>query len=129
MKKRIKRFHRLATLRKRDISKDIANSNLLETEIAKNKKLIDKIDDIIYNSKIISSSKILNSGMFKNNAQLLGTLQSQKNIAHNRNSYLLNEQKIFKQKIIINHIKKIKAEEKFSEYKVIYKNELDKNNS
>ena len=129
MKKRIKRFHRLATLRKRDISKDIANSNLLKTEIAKNKKLIDKIDDIIYNSKIISSSKILNSGMFKNNAQLLGTLQSQKNIAHNRNSYLLNEQKIFKQKIIINHIKKIKAEEKFAECQVIYKNELDKNNS
>ena len=126
MEKKIKRFQRLATLQKRDISKNVANSNLLETEIVKNKKLISQIDDIMDNSKIDDSKNIINSGFFKNNAQLLSTLQSQRNIASNRNNYLLNEQKIVKKKIVINRLKKIKAEEKTSEYKLIYSNELEK---
>jgi len=126
LEKKIKRFQRLATLQKRDISKNVANSNLLETEIVKNKKLISQIDDIMDNSKIDDSKNIINSGFFKNNAQLLSTLQSQKNIASNRNNYLLNEQRIVKQKIVINRLKKIKAEEKTSEYKLIYSNELEK---
>jgi len=126
LEKKIKRFQRLATLQKRDISKNVANSNLLETEIVKNKKLISQIDDIMDNSKIDDSKNIINSGFFKNNAQLLSTLQSQRNIASNRNNYLLNEQKIVKKKIVINRLKKIKAEEKTSEYKLIYSNELEK---
>lgn len=128
MEKKIRRFQRLATLRKRDISKNVANSNLLETEIIKNKKLIDQIDDIMKNSKIDDAQKIINSGFFKNNAQLLTTLQSQKNIATNRNNYLLSEQKLVKKKIIINSLKKIKAEEKTSEYKTLYSHELEKKN-
>jgi hypothetical protein len=126
LEKKIKRFQRLATLQKRDISKNVANSNLLETEIVKNKKLISQIDDIMDNSKINGSQNIINSGFFKNNAQLLSTLQSQKNIASNRNNYLLNEQKIVKKKIIVNRLKKIKAEEKTNEYKLIYSSELEK---
>ena len=126
MEKKIRRFQRLATLRKRDISKNIVNSNLLETEIIKNKKLINQIDDIMNNSKIDDSQKVINSGFFKNNAQLLTTLQSQKNIATNRNNYLLNEQKLIKKEIIINNLKKIKAEEKTSEYKTLYSQELEK---
>ena len=128
MEKKIKRFQRLATLRKRDISKNIANSNLLETEIIKNKKLINQIDDIMNNSKIDGTKEVINSGFFKNNAQLLTTLQSQKNIATNRNNYLLNEQKLVKKKIIINSLKKIKADEKTSEYKTLYSQELEKKN-
>ena len=126
MEKKIRRFQRLVTLRKRDISKNVANSNLLETEIIKNKKLITQIDDIMNNSKIDDAQKIINSGFFKNNAQLLTTLQSQKNIATNRNNYLLNEQKLIKKEIIINNLKKIKAEEKTSEYKTLYSQELEK---
>ena len=126
MEKKIRRFQRLATLRKRDISKNVANSNLLETEIIKNNKLINQIDDIMNNSKIDDAQKIINSGFFKNNAQLLTTLQSQKNIATNRNNYLLNEQKLIKKEIVINNIKKIKAEEKTSEYKTLYSQELEK---
>ena len=126
MEKKIKRFQRLATLRKRDISKNVANSNLLETEIIKNKKLINQIDDIMNNSKIDGTKEVINSGFFKNNAQLLTTLQSQKNIATNRNNYLLNEQKLVKKKIIINSLKKIKADEKTSEYKTLYSQELEK---
>tara|TARA_A100001015_G_scaffold154246_2_gene171187 strand:+ start:551 stop:943 length:393 start_codon:yes stop_codon:yes gene_type:complete len=128
LEKKIKRFQRLATLRKRDISKNVANSNLLETEIIKNKKLINQIDDIMNNSKIDGTKEVINSGFFKNNAQLLTTLQSQKNIATNRNNYLLNEQKLVKKKIIINSLKKIKADEKTSEYKTLYSQELEKKN-
>ena len=129
MEKKIKRFQRLATLRKRDISKEITNSNLLENEINKNKNLIEQINMIMESSKDDSSKKIISSGYFKNNAQLLNTLQSQKNIASNRNKYLLNEKQITKHKILINNLKKNKAEEKTLEYQKTYFRELEiKNN-
>ena len=129
MEKKIKRFQRLATLRKRDISKEITNSNLLENEIKKNKNLIEQINMIMDSSKDDPSKKIISSGYFKNNAQLLNTLQSQKNIASNRNKYLLNEKQITQQKILINNLKKNKAEEKTLEYQKTYVRELEiKNN-
>ena len=129
MEKKIKRFQRLATLRKRDISKEITNSNLLENEINKNKNLIEQINMIMDSSKDDPSKKIISSGYFKNNAQLLNTLQSQKNIASNRNKYLLNEKQITQQKILINNLKKNKAEEKTLEYQKTYVSELEiKNN-
>mgnify|MGYP003329916175 FL=1 len=129
MEKKIKRFQRLATLRKRDISKEITNSNLLENEINKNKNLIDQINMIMDNSKDDPSKKIISSGYFKNNAQLLNTLQSQKNIASNRNKYLLNEKQITQQKILINNLKKNKAEEKTLEYQKSYVSELERKNN
>ena len=129
MLKKIERFKRLATLRKRDISKEIANSNLIENEIIKNQNLITQIDTIMDNGRAEKSDKIISSGYFKNNAQLLNTLQSQKNIADNRNKHLLNEKKNIQQKIIINNLKKNKAEDKTTEYKKKYRNELEKRNS
>ena len=129
MEKKIKRFQRLATLRKRDISKEIVNSNLLENEINKNKDLIDQINTIMDSSKDDASKKIISSGYFKNNAQLLNTLQSQKNIATNRNKYLLNEKIITQQKILINNSKKNKAEEKTLEYQKSYDMELERKNN
>ena len=126
MEKKIKRFQRLATLRKRDISKEITNSNLLENEINKNKNLIEQINMIMDSSKDDPSKKIISSGYFKNNAQLLNTLQSQKNIASNRNKYLLNEKQITQQKILINNLKKNKAEEKTLEYQKSYVRELER---
>ena len=129
MEKKIKRFQRLVTLRKRDISKEITNSNLLENEINKNKNLIEQINMIMESSKDDPSKKIISSGYFKNNAQLLNTLQSQKNIASNRNKYLLNEKQITQQKILINNLKKNKAEEKTLEFQKTYVRELEiKNN-
>ena len=129
MKKKIKRFERLATLRKRDISKEITNSNLLENEINKNKDLINQINKIMDSNKDDASKKIISSGYFKNNAQLLNTLQSQKNIATNRNRYLFNEKKITQQKILINNLKKNKAEEKTLEYQKSYNRELERENN
>ena len=128
MEKKIKRFQRLATLRKRDISKEITNSNLLENEINKNKNLIEQIN-MIMDSNDDPSKKIISSGYFKNNAQLLNTLQSQKNIASNRNKYLLNEKQITQQKILINNLKKNKAEEKTLEYLKSYVRELETKNN
>ncbi len=129
MEKKIKRFKRLATLRKRDVSKEITNSNLLENEINKNKSLIDQINIIMESSKDNCSKKIISSGFFKNNAQLLNTLQSQKDIATNRNKYLLNEKQITQQKILINNLKKNKAEEKTLEYQKSYIKELERRNN
>ena len=111
------------------MSKEIRNSNLLENELNKNKSLIDQINTIMDSSKDDPSKKIITSGYFKNNAQLLNTLQSQKNIATNRNKYLLNEKKITQQKILINNFKKNKAEEKTLEYQKSYFRELESRNN
>ncbi len=128
MKKKIKRFQRLATIRKKDISREINNSNLVQKEITKNESLIEQINTIMESNKNNSSKKIINSGFFKNNAQLLTTLQSQKNIASNRNKYLHAEKETIRKKIIENNLKKIKAEEKATDYKKHFISELENKN-
>ena len=128
MLKKIKRFQRLATLRKRDMSKEISNSNLLEKEIVKNQNLINQINLIMENGKVENDKELVSAGYLKNNLQLLSTLQNQKNIANNRQNYLLSEKKIIQSKIIVNNIKKIKAEEKSYEYKKNYNQELENKN-
>jgi len=126
--KKIKRFQRLATLRKKDISKEILSSNLLENEIVKNKNLISQIDTIMESGKEKAEEKLISAGYFKNNTQLLSTLQNQKNIANHRQQYLIAEKKVIQSKIIANNIKKIKAEEKTSEYQKSYREDLDNKN-
>ena len=126
MQKRIKRFQRLASFRKKDVSKEINNSHLVQNEINKNESLIEQINNIMESSKNNSSNKVINSGYFKNNAQLLTTLQSQKNIASNRNKYLRIEKETIRKKIVINNLKKVKAEEKAKEYKRLFISELEK---
>tara|TARA_B110000037_G_C16653112_1_gene315404 strand:+ start:116 stop:511 length:396 start_codon:yes stop_codon:yes gene_type:complete len=126
--KKIKRFQRLATLRKKDISKEILSSNLLENEIVKNKNLISQIDTIMEGGKVKAEEKLISAGYFKNNTQLLSTLQNQKNIANHRQQYLIAEKKVIQSKIIANNIKKIKAEEKTSEYQKSYREDLDNKN-
>ena len=126
MQKKIRRFQRLATVRKKDVSKEITNSNLVQNEIIKNENLIEQINTIMEGSKNNSLDKVISSGYFKNNAQLLITLQNQKNIASNRNKYLRAEKETLRQKIVINNLKKIKIEEKAFEYKKSYISELEK---
>ena len=128
MLKKIKRFERLATLRKKDVSKEILNSNILESEIIKNKNLINQIDTIMHSGKVEAEEKLISAGYFKNNTQLLSTLQNQKNIANHRHQYLIAEKKIVNSKIISHNIKKIKAEEKSSEYKKFHREHLDNKN-
>ena len=128
MLKKIKRFQRLATLRKRDISREISNSNTLQLEIDKNQNLINQIDVIMESGKVTSDQELISAGYFKNNTQLLSTLQNQKNIASNRQNYLISEKKIIYSKIITNNLKKNKAEEKSNEYKKYYLQKLDDKN-
>ena len=59
MQKKIKRFKRLATARKKDVSKEINNSKLLQNEIIKNDNLIDQINSIMESSKSNSENKIM----------------------------------------------------------------------
>ena len=80
------------------------------------------------NGKVENDKELVSAGYLKNNLQLLSTLQSQKNIANNRQNYLLSEKKIIQSKIIVNNIKKIKAEEKSYEYKKNYNQELENKN-
>ena len=127
MKKKIKRFERLATIRKKDVSREINNTNLVQNEISQNESLIEQINTIMENNNN-SSNKIINSGFFKNNAQLLTTLQSQKDVASNRNKYLRSEKELIRKKIIKSNLKKIKAEEKAIEYKRHYISELENKN-
>ena len=128
MLKKIKRFQRLATLRKRDISREISNSNTLQLEIDKNQNLINQIDLIMESGKVTSDQELISAGYFKNNTQLLSTLQNQKNIASNTQNYLVSEKKIIYSKIITNNLKKNKAEEKSNEYKKHYLQKLDDEN-
>ena len=60
MQKKIKRFQRLAKVRKKDVSKEINNSNLVQNEIIKNESLIDQINTIMESSKNNSSNGIIN---------------------------------------------------------------------
>ena len=99
----------------------------MQNEITKNEGLIEQINTIMESSNN-SSNKIINSGFFKNNAQLLTTLQSQKDIASNRNKYLLSEKEIIRKKIIENNFKKMKAEEKAKDYKRHYISQLENKN-
>ena len=128
MLKKIKRFQRLATLRKRDVSKEISNSNLLESEIIKNNNLINQIESIMESGKVGGEKKLISAGYFKNNTQLLSTLQNQKNIANNKQKHLIAEKKIIQTKIVSNNLKKIKAEEKTLEYHKSHLKDLDEKN-
>ena len=91
----------------------------------KNKNLINQIDSIMESGKVKVEEKLISAGYFKNNTQLLSTLQNQKNIANHRQQYLIAEKKVIQSKIISNNIKKIKAEEKSSEYKKSHREDLD----
>ena len=99
----------------------------MQDEITKNEGLIEQINTIMESSNN-SSNKIINSGFFKNNAQLLTTLQSQKDIASNRNKYLVSEKELIRKRIIENNFKKMKAEEKAKDYKRHYINQLENKN-
>ena len=107
MQKRIKRFQRLASFRKKDVSKEINNSHLVQNEINKNESLIEQINNIMESNKNNSSNKVINSGYFKNN-------------------YLLLEKETIRKQIVINNLKKVKAEEKAIEYKRLFMSELEK---
>ena len=64
MEKKIKRFQRLATLRKRDISKEITNSNLLINKSDKNIFLTENNDSYLRNLAKDLNAEIVNHNNF-----------------------------------------------------------------
>ena len=93
MNKKLRLYRRLETLKKKDITKDQYQSNLISNEIKKTKTLIEKIDMIIDENSNFSDRKFLSAAVFKNNSNLLSTLAGQKNVAKNKNEYLSDQKK------------------------------------
>ena len=87
MKKKLKMYRRLETLKKKDINKDQYQSNLISKEIKKTESLIEKIEMIINENSNFKDGKFLYAAEFKNNSNLLSTLASQKNVAINKNEF------------------------------------------
>ena len=69
MKKKLKLFKRLETLKRKDIFKDQQNSNLISKEITKTNNLIKKIDLIISENSQKNTNKSISAAFFKNESK------------------------------------------------------------
>ena len=61
----------------------------------KTESLIEKIDMIIDENSKFKDGKFLSAAEFKNNSNLLNTLASQKNVAKNKNEFLVEQKNQF----------------------------------
>ncbi len=128
MNKRLKLFKRLGTLKKRDLAKDQFQSNLILKEINKTNDLLEKIDTIITENNNVFKSDKLSAAFFKNNSNLLSTLNNQRSIARNKKEFLSNQKKTYDLKIAQNNKDKKRVQEKFNDELKIYKEELENKN-
>ena len=128
MNRKLKLFKRLGTLKKRDIVKDQFQSGLISKEIDKTKDLIEKIDLIISENSSSTKDTYLSAAFFKNNSNLLSTLNGQKSIANNKREFLSNQKKTYDLKIARNNKDKKIVQEKFKDELKIYHEELENKN-
>ena len=128
MNRKLKLFKRLGTLKKRDIVKDQFQSGLISKEIDKTKDLIEKIDLIISENSSSTKDTYLSAAFFKNNSNLLSTLNGQKTIANNKREFLSNQKKAYDLKIARNNKDKKIVQEKFKDELKIYHEELENKN-
>ncbi len=128
MNRKLKLFKRLGTLKKRDIVKDQFQSGLISKEIDKTKDLIEKIDLIISENSSSTKDTYLSAAFFKNNSNLLSTLNGQKSIANNKREFLSNQKKAYDLKIARNNKDKKIVQEKFKDELKIYHEELENKN-
>ena len=128
MKKKLKMFQRLKTLKKKDINKDQYQSNLISKEMKKTESLIEKIDMIIDENSKFKDGKFLSAAEFKNNSKLLNTLASQKNVAKNKNEFLAEQKNQFDLRIAKNNKDKKLVSEKYNDVLKLYKEDLEKKN-
>ena len=121
MKKKLKLYSRLETLKKKEIIKEQYQSNLISKEILKSDGLIEKIDIIISENSMKNNDKYLSAAVYKNKSNLLSTLNNQKYVAENKKEFLEDQKKIFDLNIakIINDKKivKEKYKQKLNEYR------------
>ncbi len=128
MKKKLKMYRRLETLKKKDINKDQYQSNLISKEIKKTESLIEKIEMIINENSNFKDGKFLSAAEFKNNSNLLSTLSSQKNVAINKNEFLVEQKSQFDLRIAKNNKDKKRVSEKYDDELKLYKESLEKKN-
>ena len=128
MKKKLKLYSRLETLKKKEIIKEQYQSNLISKEILKADGLIEKIDIIISENSIKKNEKYLSAAAYKNKSNLLSTLNNQKYVAENKKEFLEDQKKIFDLNIAkISNDKKI-VKEKYKQKLNEYREEIEDKN-
>ena len=128
MKKKLKLYSRLETLKKKEIIKEQYQSNLISKEILKADGLIEKIDIIISENSMKNNDKFLSAAVYKNKSNLLSTLNNQKYVAENKKEFLEDQKKIFDLNIAkISNDKKI-VKEKYKQKLNEYREEIEDKN-
>ena len=128
MKKKLKLYSRLETLKKKEIIKEHYQSNLISKEILKTDGLIEKIDIIISENSMKNNDKYLSAAVYKNKSNLLSTLNNQKYVAENKKEFLEDQKKIFDLNIAkISNDKKI-VKEKYKQKLNEYREEIEDKN-
>ena len=128
MKKKLKLYSRLETLKKKEIIKEQYQSNLISKEILKADGLIEKIDIIISENSLKNKDKFLSAAVYKNKSNLLSTLNNQKYVAENKKEFLEDQKKIFDLNIAkISNDKKI-VKEKYKQKLNEYREEIEDKN-
>ena len=128
MKKKLKLYSRLETLKKKEIIKEQYRSNLISKEILKADGLIEKIDIIISENSMKNNEKFLSAAVYKNKSNLLSTLNNQKYVAENKKEFLEDQKKIFDLNIAkISNDKKI-VKEKYKQKLNEYREEIEDKN-
>ena len=128
MKKKLKLYSRLETLKKKEMIKEQYQSNLISKEILKADGLIEKIDIIISENSMKNNDKFLSAAVYKNKSNLLSTLNNQKYVAENKKEFLEDQKKIFDLNIAkISNDKKI-VKEKYKQKLNEYREEIEDKN-
>ncbi len=92
-KKKIKIFKLLEKMKKRDLSKEIYNLNLINSEIGKTDSLIEKIDFLISENTTKYSKTAVLASAFKDKSKIINVLNNQKIIARNKKDFLLEQKR------------------------------------
>ncbi len=83
---------------------------------------------IINENSKFKDGKFLSAAEFKNNSNLLSTLASQKNVAINKNEFLVEQKSQFDLRIAKNNKDKKRVSEKYDDELKLYKEGLEKKN-
>ena len=111
IKKEIRLFKLLKTLKKRDLYNHLNNINLINEELEKTDLLLSKINNIIQeNNK--KTNKNLIGATFKNKSKVINIMSKQKQIAENKKEFLLEQKNKTDLAIAKTYIQKDKIEKK-----------------
>ena len=111
IKKEIRLFKLLKTLKKRDLHNHLNNINLINEELEKTDSLLSKINSIIEeNSEKINKNLI--GVTFKNKSKVINIMSNQKQIAENKKEFLLEQKNKTDLAIAKTYIQKDKIEKK-----------------